>query len=217
MVSFLHIAEENDVRVLRGVATDVHRLAIAEVTLPKNAALLPEIIIPRKTALELLRLLEEHKGGQCSMGISSNKMSVVIGNTTIVSKLIDAKFPDYNKAIPYNNPKSLEISIDELSRGINLVTAISTEKIKAVKLKMQKNKVTLFVTDKINSSGIIEIPAVYDDEEISISFNSRYILDILEVLAGKKIHLKLDSGTTAVYIEDSGNSNCRFVLMPMQV
>ena len=213
---FLHVAEENDVRVLRSVATDVHRLAMSEVTLPKNAALLPPIIIPRKTVLELAKLLEEYRG-QIFMGVSSNKISIKIGNTTIISTLIQGKFPDYNKAIPYDNAKSLEVSIEELSKAIDLVTAISTEKVKTVKLHIQSNKITLFVTDKINSSGVIEIPAVYNDDEVSIAFNSKYILDILGNLAGKAVCFKLNSSSSAVLVEDSGNSNCKFVLMPMQV
>ena len=213
---YLHIAEDNGINVLRAIATDVHRLAIGEVTLPKNAQLLPGIIIPKKTVLELSKLLEDFNGN-VSVGVSSNKITFKIGNTTLISKLIDGKFPDYDKAVPYGNNKILEISIDELSKAIDLVTAISTERVVAVKLKIQKNKVILSVSDKINSSGTIEVPAVYNNDEISIAFNSRYIIDILNNINGDKAYFKLNSGNEAVLVEDSGNTNCRFVIMPMQV
>ena len=213
---YLHIAEDNGINVLRAIATDVHRLAIGEVTLPKNAQLLPGIIIPKKTVLELSKLLEDFNGN-ISVGVSSNKITFKIGNTTLISKLIDGKFPDYDKAVPYGNNKILEISIDELSKAIHLVTAISTERVVAVKLKIQKNKVILSVSDKINSSGTIEVPAVYNNDEISIAFNSRYIIDILNNISGDKAYFKLNSGNEAVLVEDSGNTNCRFVIMPMQV
>ena len=213
---YLHIAEDNGINVLRAIATDVHRLAIGEVTLPKNAQLLPGIIIPKKTVLELSKLLEDFNGN-ISVGVSSNKITFKIGNTTLISKLIDGKFPDYDKAVPYGNNKILEISIDELSKAIDLVTAISTERVVAVKLKIQKNKVILSVSDKINSSGTIEVPAVYNNDEISIAFNSRYIIDIFNNINGDKAYFKLNSGNEAVLVEDSGNTNCRFVIMPMQV
>lgn len=213
---YLHIAEDNGVNVLRAIATDIHRLAIGEVTLPKNAQLLPGIIIPKKTVLELSKLLEDFNGN-IFVGVSSSKITFKIGNTTLISKLIDGKFPDYDKAVPYGNNKILEISIDELSKAIDLVTAISTERVVAVKLKIQKNKVTLSVSDKINSSGTIEVPAIYNNDEISIAFNSRYIIDILNNINGDKAYFKLNSGSEAVLVEDSGNTNCRFVIMPMQV
>ena len=213
---YLHIAEDNGINVLRAVATDVHRLAIGEVTLPKNAQLLPKIIIPKKTVLELSKLLEDFNGN-VFVGVSSNKITFKIGKTTLISKLIDGKFPDYDKAVPYGNNKILEVSISELAKAIDLVTAISTERVVAVKLKMQKNKVTLSVSDKINSSGIIEVPAIYNNDEVSIAFNSKYIIDILSNIKGEKAYFKLNSSSAAVLVEDSGNSNCRFVIMPMQV
>lgn len=213
---FLHVVEENDIRVLRSVATDVHRLALSEITLPENANLLPEIIIPKKLVFELIKLLKEYQG-QVYIGISSNKIAVKIGDIKIISKLIDGKFPDYNKAIPYGNSKLLTVSAKELAKAVDLVTTVSTEEIRTVKLKVQKNKVTLSVHDKMNSSGTVEIPANYDNEEVSVAFNAKYILDILNNITGDKVHFKLNAHNTAVLVEDSGNSNSKFVLMPVQV
>lgn len=213
---FLHVTEHNGVKVLRAVATDVHRLAISEVTLLKNAQLLPDIIIPKKTVFELTKLLEDFTG-EVPVGVSSNKITFQVGNTTLVSKLIDGKFPDYDKAVPYGNTKLLEVSISELAKSIDLVTAISTEKTVAVKLKLEKNTITLSVSDKINSSGIIKIPAIYNSNEISIAFNAKYIIDILNNLTGTKVYFKLNSSSTALLVEDSDNTNSRFVLMPMQI
>lgn len=214
--AFLHVTDDNGVNVLRAVTTDVHRLAVGEVILPKNAQLLPEIIIPKKTVFELIKLLEDFNN-KIQIGVSSKKITLHIGNTTIVSKLIDGKFPDYNKAIPYKNSKVLEVSISKLSKAIDLITSISTEKIVAVNFKIKANKIILSVNDKINSSGVIEIPAIYDNDEVSISFNAKYIVDILNNLSGNKVYIKLNSSSAAVLLEDSDNMNCRFVLMPMQV
>ena len=212
---FLHVVEENEIRILRSVATDVHRLALSEITLPENASLLPEIIIPRKLVFELIKLLKEYQG-EVYIGVSSNKIAVKVGNTSIISKLIDGQFPDYNKAIPYGNSRLLTISTEELAKAVNLVTTVSTEEIRTVKLKIQKNKVTLSVHDKMNSSGIVEISADYDNEETSVAFNAKYILDILSNITGDKVHFKINLSNTAVLVEDSGNSNCKFVLMPVQ-
>ena len=212
---FLHVVEENDIRILRSVATDVHRLALSEITLPKNANLLPEIIIPRKLVSELIKLLKEYQG-QVYMGVSSNKIAVKVGNTSIISKLIDGQFPDYNKAIPYGNSKLLKVSTEELAKAVDLVITISTGEIRTVKLKVQKDKITLSSHDKMNSSGTVEIPANYDNETMSIVFNAQYILDILNNIAGDKVHFKINLSNTAVLVEDSGNSNCKFALMPVQ-
>ncbi|WPX97035.1 DNA polymerase III subunit beta [Candidatus Bandiella euplotis] len=213
---FLHVVEDDGVKVLRAVATDVHRLAMAEVTLPSNAALLPEIILPRKTAVELLKLIEGYQG-DITLGGSPNKITAIIGNTTLVSKLIDGKFPDYNKAIPYDNFKVLEASIDQLSNAIDLVTAISSEKVKAIKLKIHQSRITLHANDKISASGTIDIPASYENEEITTAFNSRYILDILDNLTGEKVVFKLNSSDRAVLVESGSDSNCKFVLMPLKI
>jgi DNA polymerase-3 subunit beta len=213
---FFHAVEDNGVKILRTVATDVHRLAVAEVTLPKNASLMPEIIIPKKMIFELIKIIEDHKG-DVFMGISSKKITIKAGAVTIISKLIDGKFPDYNKAIPHGNTKLLKVPIKALAKAIDLVTAISTEKVKVAKLNMKKDKLILSVSDKINSSGIIDIPANYNDEEISVAFNSRYMLDILNNLTGDTACFKINSMDTAVLVEDNANSNCRFVLMPIQM
>ena len=213
---FLHVVEENSIKVLRSVATDVHRLALSEITLPENVVLLPEIIIPKKVVFELVKLLKEHHG-QVHVGVSPNKITVKMGSTTIISKLIDGKFPDYNKAIPYGNSKLLKVSTEELTKAVDLVTTVSTEEIRAVKLRIQKSKVTLSVHDKMNSSSIMEIPANYEDEEVQIAFNAKYILDILSNIAGEEVCFKINSNNTAILVEDSANSNCKFVLMPMQV
>ena len=212
---FFHVTEDNGVKILRAVATDAHRMAISEIVLPKNGQLLPSIIIPKKTIFELIKLLEDSTDN-VSIGISPNKITFQIGDVTLVSKLIDGKFPDYDKAIPYNNTKLLKVSIAEFSKAIGLVTAISTEKTVVVKLKVEKEKIILSVSDKINSSGTIEVPALYTSDRVVISFNAKYIIDILNNLKGKNAHLKLNSSNTAVLIEDSINTNCRFVLMPMQ-
>ena len=104
-----------------------------------------------------------------------------------------------------------------MTQAIYLVTAISTEKIITLKLKIQKDKVILSVNDKINSSGMIEVPAIYNDEEITIAFNARYVIDILNNLKGETAYFKLNLDNTAMLVEDSSDTNCRFILMPMQV
>ena len=212
----LHVTKDDNINVLRAVATDVHRLAIGEVTLPKNACLLPDIILPKKTVLELLKILENFTN-KIEVGVSSSKITFKIANTTLISKLIDGQFPDYNKAVPYNNNRILKISVSELIQAIDLVTTISTEKIVTVKLHLQKNKVVLSVSSKVNSFGRIEVPSIYDGNDMIIAFNPKYVIDILNNLKGDVASFRLNSSNTAVLVEDSANTNCRFVLMPMQV
>ena len=109
------------------------------------------------------------------------------------------------------------MNVKELVRAINLVTAISSEKLRIVKLLIKKGMLLLSVNDKRNSTGVMEIPINYDKEELSIAFNSKYLLDVLANIIGENAVIKVESGSHAIMIEDSGNANSCFVLMPVQL
>ncbi|MFQ3307275.1 MAG: DNA polymerase-3 subunit beta [Candidatus Midichloriaceae bacterium] len=213
---FLHATENNGKRVLRAVATDIHRLAMHEIDLPKGAENIPDIIIPKKTVYEFVKLLENYKDN-VSISVSKNKIRFKIGSTILISKLIDGNFPDYNRAIPKNNPKVIKISVQELEKAINLVTTISTEKVKSIKIKLLKNKITLFASDKINSSGTIDVPANYDGEELSVAFNSKYLLDILANTSDQNVTMYFDKSDSAIFINDDSDKKYNFVLMPIAI
>ena len=161
------------------------------------------------------RLSEKFKG-KVKIGISSNKITFKIFKTTLVSKLINCVFPPYEDILPNNNTKIFEISVNKLNKAIDLVTAISNKKTMNLTFNIKKNKLILSTIDKINSSAKVEIPIVYSKNEITITFNSKYVIDIFKDMKSKKVTFKLHSNNTPILIEDISNFNCRFVIMPIQ-
>jgi DNA polymerase-3 subunit beta len=217
---YLHPAtNEDNVPVIRAVATDGHRLARAQSILPENAQDMPGIIIPKKTVNELIKLLEDFVG-EVHISLSQQKITFDIGSSKLISKLIDGKFPDYERVIPKNNDKTLEIDRAVLARSIDLVISISNDKTRAVKFNIDPGKVTVTATSEVNgnSRGVQELPANYSSNEvINIGFNSRYVLDSLAAIEGDTVKMSLSNNLGAVIAQDSNESNCLYILMPMQI
>ena len=131
---YLHAAARGKRQMLRAVATDGHRLAQAEVPLPKGAEAMPGIILPRKTVHELHRLIEG-SDGTVDVGVSTAKARFEIGTITLTSKLIDGTFPDYARVIPKANDKDLKVSNAEFKNAVDRVSTIASERGRAVKLR----------------------------------------------------------------------------------
>jgi len=139
---FLHATKSGDTEVLRAVATDGHRLARVEMLLPDGAAGMPGIIVPRKTVAELRKLIDESEL-EIGIALSDTKIRFVFGDAVLTSKLIDGTFPDYDRVIPTNNDKLLEVECKPFAEAVDRVSTISTEKSRAVKLALERGTVTL--------------------------------------------------------------------------
>ena len=125
---YFHAAKAGGTEVLRGVATDGHRLARVEVPLPKGAGEMPGVIVPRKTVGEVRKLLDE-SDGSVDIELSDTRIRFAFGNVTLISKLIDGTFPDYERVIPTGNDKILNVPCKEFADAVDRVSTISTEKI----------------------------------------------------------------------------------------
>ena len=130
---YLHAAKSNDVPMLRAVATDGHRLARMEIPLPEGAAGMPGVIVPRKTVVELRKLLDE-MDQDVAIALSDTKIRFSFGGTVLTSKLIDGTFPDYDRVIPTGNDRILEVECKPFAEAVDRVSTISTERSRAVKL-----------------------------------------------------------------------------------
>ena len=162
---------------MRAVATDGHRLAQAELPLPAGAAGMPGIILPRKTVHELHRLIEDSQA-TVSVGVSTAKARFEIGTITLTSKLIDGTFPDYARVIPKGNDKVLKVSNAEFMSAVDRVSTIASERGRAVKLNINRNKLILSVNNPEGGSATEEIGVEYEAAPLEIGFNARYLLDI---------------------------------------
>lgn len=201
---------------LRAVATDGHRLARVEIPLPEGAAGMPDIIIPRKCVAEVRKLLDE-RGGEVGISLSQSKIRFAIGQAVLTSKLIDGTFPDYSRVIPTANDKLLKIDPATLAEGVDRVTAIASEKTRAVKLSLDRDRVTLSVTSPENGTASEDVPADYSAAGFDVGFNSRYLMDILAQVEGELVEVHMADAAAPTLIRESEGSEALYVLMPMRV
>jgi DNA polymerase-3 subunit beta len=209
---FLHVVDEQ----LRAAATDGHRLARVTVARPEGSDGMPDVIIPRKAVAELYRLLEELEG-TVEVSLSPTKVRFGLGNAVLTSKLIDGTFPDYNRVIPTGNDKLLKLDPKSFSAGVDRVSTIASEKTRAVKMAVDRDRVTLSVTSPENGLATEEIPADYGADGLEIGFNARYLLDILSEIEGDTVEVHLADAAAPTLLRENDKSNALYVLMPMRV
>jgi DNA polymerase-3 subunit beta len=213
---YLHAAESDDVKVLRAVATDGHRLARFEMPLPDGAESLPGVIVPRKAVNELRKLIDDADVA-CRVELSETRIRFAFDSTVLTSKLIDGTFPDYQRVIPAGNDKLMKVDCKSFAAAVDRVSTISTEKSRAVKLSMNNGALTLSATSPENGSATEEIEVDYDGEAIEIGFNSRYLLDIATQIEGEGAEFALSDAASPTIIRDIGDKSALYVLMPMRV
>ncbi len=213
---YLHAAEGESGGVLRVVATDGHRLARADVDVPDGAAEIPGVIVPRKTVAQIRRLLDE-TDGTVEVSLSDTRIRFRFGDIELVSKLIDGTFPDYNRVIPTNNDKNLEVSRKDFVKAVDLVSTISTEQSRAVKFTVASDTLKLTANNPESGSGEEELDVVYKDDRIEIGFNSRYLLDIAQEIGGGETRFLMSDEASPTVVQDVGDESTLYVLMPMRV
>jgi DNA polymerase III subunit beta len=209
---FLHVIEDQ----LRAAATDGHRLARVTVPRPDGADGMPDVIVPRKAVAELYRLVEELEG-TVEISLSPTKIRFGLGSAILTSKLIDGTFPDYNRVIPTANDKLLKLDPKSFSAGVDRVSTIASEKTRAVKMSLDRDKVTLSVTSPENGVATEEVPADYGADGLEIGFNARYLLDILSEIDGDTVEVHLADAAAPTLLRENDKSNALYVLMPMRV
>ena len=213
---YLHAATSNGVKVLRAVATDGHLLARIEMPLPEGADSIPGVILPRKTVMELRKLIDEASGA-VQITLSDTRARFSFGEAVLVSKLIDGAFPDYERVIPSGNDKSMEVDRRLFASAVDRVATISTEKSRAVKLALSKNLLTLTANSPDAGTASEEIEIAYQGPALEIGFNARYLLDIAEQLEGENAAFKMADAASPTILGDAADASALYVLMPMRV
>jgi len=213
---YLHAVPSVNGGALRAVATDGHRLAQFELPLPQGALGMPGVIVPRKTVLEIHRLISD-RDTEVEVSLSASKIRFGFDGIVLTSKLIDGTFPDYERVIPKHNDKVLDVDTKLFAQAVDRVSTISSEKGRAVKLHIADGKIVLTVNNPESGSAEEEIIADYESEPLDIGFNARYLLDITGQFDGDTARFLLaDSGSPTV-IRDVGDEASLYVLMPMRV
>ena len=213
---YWHCRQFDGANILTAVATDGHRLSRVEMPAPEGASAMPGVIVPRKTVAELARMAKDAEG-DLTIELSPTKIRVTAGAATLTSKLIDGTFPDYQRVIPTGNDKLATIDRETFKNAVDRVATISSERGRAVKLGLSDAGMTLAVTTPDSGSATEELEPDYDGAPIEIGFNARYLLDVLGILGGDTITMKLaEPGAPAVFQRTAG-TDLLIVLMPMRV
>ena len=212
---FLHLTEAHGRNFLTGVATDSHRLSSSSLEI-ENISDFNSLILPKKTIFQLCSLLSEATE-QITMQTSDNKIKFNIGNMKLISKVIDGKFPDYKKVVPTNNDKTLVVSSKDFINSIERVASVSMDRKEGVKLVINKDNVQLSVNSANSGDGNEKIKANFSSENLNISFNSKYLIDIASELEDKNLKMNLKDSTSPVLIEDASDKNSYYVIMPMKI
>ncbi len=209
---FMHVVDGK----LIAVATDGHRLARVTIDAPAGSDGMPDIIVPRKCVAEVRKLLDE-VDGEIEVSLSATKIRFRAGTAVLTSKLIDGTFPDYSRVIPTKNDRLLRIETKALAEGVDRVAAIATEKTRAVKMTLDKDKITLSVTSPETGTAAEEVSASYDSDGFDVGFNARYLLDILGEIDSDSLEVHLADAAAPTLLRESSDSPALYVLMPMRV
>ena len=212
----LHAAGSGPAAVLRGVATDGHRLAKIELALPAGADAMPSIIVPRKTVAELRKLVDTVEG-DVQVAVSPTRIQFILERAVLVSRLIDGTFPDYERVIPVGNEKIAHLATKAFAAAVDRVSTISTERARAVKLRFDDGRLTSSAVSTEAGRAEEEIDAEYASEALEIGFNSRYILDMLAEVEGDTVRMEMANPAAPTLVQDPADTSTVYVLMPMRV
>ncbi len=213
---YIHAKKEGGSSVLRVVATDGHRLACVESPLPAGAEDLKGVIIPRKTVGEIRKLLDDNPGETVAVSLSDNKVRFAMEDITLTSKLIDGTYPDYERVIPTDNDKNLELGVKELAAAVDRVSVVA-ERTRAIKMITHQDKVTITTSSPDLGSAMEDLEAKYEHESLEIGYNFRYLLDILGEVKGDTVRISFADAASPSVIHDTSDASAIYVLMPMRV
>ncbi len=212
---YLQITEANNQNFLTGVSTDSHRLSSSSLEIESQNQF-SSLILPRKTVYQLCTLLAD-TDEDIKMKNNDTRIQFQIGKIKLISKVIDGKFPDYKKVVPIDNKKSLIVPSKEFIDSVERVTTVSIDRKEGVKLELSKDCVKLSVNSANSGDGNEIIKANYAGENITISFNSKYLIDIASQIEDKNLKINLKDEVSPVLIEDNSDKNSYYVIMPMKI
>jgi DNA polymerase-3 subunit beta len=213
---YMHVAEGEKGQMLRCVATDGHRLARVDASLPENATLMPGVIIPRKTVGELGKLLNDDDV-DIAVSVSETKVRFATATIQLTSKVIDGTFPDYSRVIPTGNTKRLEVDANEFAKAVDRVSTVSSERSRAVKLALDEDRLILSVNAPDSGAADEEVAVSYGEEPLEIGFNAKYLLEIAGQIDRENAVFMFNSSGDPALITEGEDSSAVYVVMPMRV
>jgi DNA polymerase-3 subunit beta len=200
---------------LQVVATDGHRLSWASLAIEGEHPH-AEVILPRKTVLELSKLLED-SDAPITIDILANQARFRFGNVELVSKVVDGKFPDYNRVIPTGHGKRIEIDRLTLLSALQRAAILSNEKFRGVRLVLGDNQLKILCTNSEQEEAEEELPVGYAGEGLDIGFNINYLLDVLSTVTSEKVYFAFGDANSSALVTLPERDDYKYVVMPMRI
>jgi len=197
------------------VATDGHRLAYASATLDVEVPR-QEVILPRKTVLEMLRLLSD-KEGAIDMQFANNQAKFVFDGMEFVTKLVEGKFPDYNRVIPKNHKNTITLGRVPLLACLQRTAILTSEKFKGVRLNLEPGLLRVASNNAEQEEAVDELEIDYGGDAIEIGFNVTYLIDVLTNMEQDMVRMDLADSNSSVLITIPEQSSFKYVVMPMRI
>ena len=202
-------------KTLSLVATDGHRLAFAsselDVEVPKQ-----EVILPRKTVLELQRLLSDADGA-IEMQFANNQAKFCFGGMEFVTKLVEGKFPDYNRVIPKNHKNIVTLGRAPLLASLQRTAIMTSEKFKGVRLNVEPGTLRVASSNAEQEEAVDELDIDYGGDAIEIGFNVTYLIDALQNMGQEMVRVELADGNSSALVTNPDDNAFKYVVMPMRI
>jgi len=206
---------ELDSQSISVVATDGHRMAISRYMV-NQANQHHRILIPRKGVQELLRLLTHIEDETISISAGKNHFKLMSQQYTIVTKLIEARFPAYAKVIPKDQDKQVIVDRELLKRSLSRIMILANEKLKAITLYIQPNQLTLIANNQQKEEAMEEILAETCGDSLEININANYLFDVLNYIEGTHVRLSFSDTNTSILVESLQDPLYQYIIMPMK-
>ena len=210
------ILMEIDPSGIKLVATDGHRLALSQASIESGVSESRQIIIPRKAVLELSRLLESGDNpAKCEL--SQNHFRVETESLIFTTKLIDGKFPDYQRVIPVDGNKTMQVERETLKQSMSRIAILSNEKYRGIRLTLSSGNLSIQANNPDQEEAEEELQVEYDESDMEIGFNVTYLIDVLNVLGSEKVQIKLKDSNSSAIMSDRQDESSLYVVMPMRL
>jgi DNA polymerase-3 subunit beta len=203
---------------VRVVATDGHRLSLVQRAMEgSDFKLRKGVILPRKGMLELKRLLEEAPDAECFLGFGDTSAIFKKSGLSMVMRLIDGQFPDYQEVIPKEGDKQLKLSRQGLLATLKRISLLSEEKSHAVRLQLQENNLRVSSQNPDLGEAHEDLPVEYDGPRVEVGFNARYLIDVLSVIDEADVRFELIDDQSPGVLRGASDSSYTAVIMPMRI
>jgi len=206
---------ETGKNILRAVATDGHRLALCEVVLEGQDLPEKQVIVPRKGVLELQRLMGG--AGELTIELGSNHVRIQLEGIRFTSKLIDGRFPEYERVIPQNTSNALSADRELFRSALQRTAILSNEKYRGIRLVIRKGTMILQAHNPEQEEAEEEFEISYDGDDIEIGFNVNYLLDALGGIESEVVSLAVVDGNSSCLLRQPDGDDCKYVVMPMRL